>query len=89
MNPLFSAGLFAALKGVLYSDLKAEIIQSLAELGLSEKLHQKVETLSSGQKRKLCVAIAFVCQSFHDVYFDLTLSIGPQSDRQFSCRVSR
>lgn len=52
--------LFAAIKSVP-KDRRDEMIRNaIAEVGLDEKTDQLSSTLSGGQKRKLCVAIAFI-----------------------------
>eukprot|EP00002_Diphylleia_rotans_P030496 TRINITY_DN6270_c0_g1_i4.p1 TRINITY_DN6270_c0_g1~~TRINITY_DN6270_c0_g1_i4.p1 ORF type:complete len:1633 (-),score=415.86 TRINITY_DN6270_c0_g1_i4:245-5143(-) len=51
--------LFAALKGVPPHEQKQHVAERIKEVGLDEKLGSYSRTLSGGQKRKLCVAIAF------------------------------
>lgn len=55
-----AAGLFAMLKGVHVAKIGAEILSLAGSLGLLPKLYERVSTLSGGQKRKLCVAIALI-----------------------------
>eukprot|EP00002_Diphylleia_rotans_P011892 TRINITY_DN2339_c0_g1_i1.p1 TRINITY_DN2339_c0_g1~~TRINITY_DN2339_c0_g1_i1.p1 ORF type:complete len:1630 (+),score=380.69 TRINITY_DN2339_c0_g1_i1:63-4952(+) len=51
--------LFAALKGVPKSEVEKHVRDRIHEVGLDEKTNSYSKTLSGGQKRKLCVAIAF------------------------------
>eukprot|EP00002_Diphylleia_rotans_P010817 TRINITY_DN2139_c0_g1_i4.p1 TRINITY_DN2139_c0_g1~~TRINITY_DN2139_c0_g1_i4.p1 ORF type:complete len:1384 (+),score=248.88 TRINITY_DN2139_c0_g1_i4:167-4318(+) len=51
--------LFAALKGVPYPDLQNHVEERIKDVGLEEKAQSLSKDLSGGQKRKLCVAIAF------------------------------
>ena len=54
--------MFAALKGVPASELKAEVEKMVQSVGLTEKRKAMSKTLSGGQKRKLSVGIAFIGQ---------------------------
>ncbi|KAM9954402.1 hypothetical protein ACTFIW_003943 [Dictyostelium discoideum] len=52
---------YAALKGYTNSNQrKVEATKIALEVGLGEKLNAPAGTLSGGQKRKLCLAIAFI-----------------------------
>jgi ABC-type multidrug transport system ATPase subunit len=52
--------MYARFKGLPRKELPAEVAAKVQEVGLSDKLHAAVSTLSGGQKRKLSVAIAFI-----------------------------
>lgn len=51
---------FAALRGVPPSASEGTITEALAALGLAEKRHARVATLSGGQKRRLWVATSLL-----------------------------
>jgi ATP-binding cassette subfamily A (ABC1) protein 3 len=59
--------LYAGLKGVPYRQIKKAVNELIAEIGLEEKRNFPSGALSGGQKRKLCLAMAFVGGS--DVIF--------------------
>jgi len=48
------------LKGLPVDEVEGEINRMLADLGLGDKRHARVKTLSGGMKRKLSVGIALV-----------------------------
>eukprot|EP00002_Diphylleia_rotans_P008603 TRINITY_DN1856_c0_g1_i5.p1 TRINITY_DN1856_c0_g1~~TRINITY_DN1856_c0_g1_i5.p1 ORF type:complete len:1310 (-),score=247.31 TRINITY_DN1856_c0_g1_i5:79-4008(-) len=50
---------FAALKGVSPAERERHITERIEEVGLAEKTNALSSALSGGQKRKLCVSIAF------------------------------
>jgi len=50
----------AQLKGLLASAVGNEVDRTLTDLGLEDKRHALVKTLSGGMKRKLSVGIALV-----------------------------
>jgi len=52
--------LFSAIKGVHGSAIKRQVNDKVQEVGLEEKFNVFAERLSGGQKRKLCVAMAFI-----------------------------
>ena len=52
--------LYANLKGVPKDELEAEVSRYEEQIGLTEKRHAFASTLSGGQKRKLCVALALI-----------------------------
>lgn len=52
--------LFAELKGVPKNEIDSRIQKAIEDVGLTEKTNSQSKTLSGGQKRKLCVAIAFI-----------------------------
>jgi ATP-binding cassette subfamily A (ABC1) protein 3 len=51
---------FARLKGISRSNVDSVVDSIIKEVGLTEKIDSKSSTLSGGQKRKLCVGIAFI-----------------------------
>jgi len=55
--------IYAALKGVDQRSLKSEAEKMAIEVGLGEKMHAAAGTLSGGQKRKLCLGLAFIGRS--------------------------
>lgn len=59
--------LYAGLKGVPYKQIKRTVDTLIEDIGLSEKRLFQAGALSGGQKRKLCLAMAFVGGS--DVIF--------------------
>eukprot|EP00026_Physarum_polycephalum_P000423 Phypoly_transcript_00424.p1 GENE.Phypoly_transcript_00424~~Phypoly_transcript_00424.p1 ORF type:complete len:1603 (+),score=299.16 Phypoly_transcript_00424:284-4810(+) len=59
--------LYAGLKGVPYKSIKRTVDELIEEIGLTEKRLFQAGALSGGQKRKLCLAMAFVGGS--DVIF--------------------
>ncbi|KAN0050678.1 hypothetical protein ACTA71_003823 [Dictyostelium dimigraforme] len=72
---------YAQLKG--YSDLKEakkEATQMGIDVGLEIKLHSKAGTLSGGQKRKLCLGIAFIGPNSNILFLDeVTSGLDPLS----------
>jgi len=52
--------LYAAFAGIPAEYIEAEIATMIAEVGLAEKMHEPVSSLSGGQKRKLSLSIAFL-----------------------------
>jgi len=55
--------IYAALKGVSNRLINSEAEKMAVEVGLGEKMHAAAGTLSGGQKRKLCLGIAFIGRS--------------------------
>lgn len=51
---------FAGMYGVPVSERKARILETLTDLGLEEKIHDRARTLSGGMKRRLMVAKAIL-----------------------------
>jgi len=51
------------LKGLPVDEVADEVKQMLSDLGLEDKSHARVKTLSGGMKRKLSVGIALVGRS--------------------------
>ena len=48
------------MKGLPANEVVAEVSQMLSDLGLEDKRHARIKTLSGGMKRKLSVGIALV-----------------------------
>ncbi|KAF2072348.1 hypothetical protein CYY_006343 [Polysphondylium violaceum] len=55
--------IYAALKGVESRFINSEAEKMAIEVGLGDKMHAVSGTLSGGQKRKLCLGIAFIGRS--------------------------
>ncbi|GBG23990.1 ABC transporter ATP-binding protein [Hondaea fermentalgiana] len=71
--------LFSALRGKrLDKDATHDL---LLELELSDKLHAKARTLSGGQRRKLCLAIALIGDTDIIVLDEMTAGVDPVSRR--------
>lgn len=51
---------FARLKGIPSASVQNVVQKVIEDVGLTEKVNSPSSTLSGGQKRKLCVAIAFI-----------------------------
>ncbi|KYQ94015.1 ABC transporter A family protein [Tieghemostelium lacteum] len=70
--------LFSRIKGLEEEDIPQQVLTSLEEVGLLDQRDQTSTVLSGGQKRRLCLAIAFIgnpdvvfldeCSSGLDVY---------------------
>lgn len=54
---------YAGLKGIQWTHTKDLVDKMLHELKLDEKGYQKAGELSGGQKRRLCVGMAFIAGS--------------------------
>lgn len=52
--------LICALKGIPRAQASDSVVQILADVGLTQKAHDLVKTLSGGQKRRLSVSMALV-----------------------------
>ncbi|GFY39409.1 ATP-binding cassette sub-family A member 2 [Trichonephila inaurata madagascariensis] len=75
--------LFARLKGLLDEDnVKKEVDEMLDRLNLAEKEDECTETLSGGQRRRLCVGIAFVGGSKVVILDEPTSSVDPVARRK-------
>ncbi|GFQ65966.1 phospholipid-transporting ATPase ABCA1 [Trichonephila clavata] len=75
--------LFARLKGILDEDnVKKEVDEMLDRLNLVEKEDECTETLSGGQRRRLCVGIAFVGGSKVVILDEPTSSVDPVARRK-------
>jgi ATP-binding cassette, subfamily A (ABC1), member 5 len=51
---------FAAVRGILHSEIESEVAKTMKECDLNENCDRIVKHLSGGQKRKLSVAIAII-----------------------------
>jgi ATP-binding cassette subfamily A (ABC1) protein 3 len=51
---------FGSVKGFFGQALEIRISEMLGEVGLSDKIDTRSESLSGGMKRKLCLAIALI-----------------------------
>ncbi|KAF8786913.1 ATP-binding cassette sub-family A member 3 like protein [Argiope bruennichi] len=75
--------LFARLKGILDANVvKKEVNEMLNRLNLIEKQDECTETLSGGQRRRLCVGIAFVGGSKVVILDEPTSSVDPVARRK-------
>ncbi|CAL1272853.1 unnamed protein product [Larinioides sclopetarius] len=75
--------LFARLKGILDNNIvKKEVDEMLDRLDLIEKQDECTETLSGGQRRRLCVGIAFVGGSKIVILDEPTSSVDPVARRK-------
>ncbi|GIY50749.1 phospholipid-transporting ATPase ABCA1 [Caerostris extrusa] len=75
--------LFARLKGILgHKEVKKEVDEMLDRLNLVEKQDECTETLSGGQRRRLCVGIAFVGGSKVVILDEPTSSVDPVARRK-------
>ncbi|GBM61129.1 ATP-binding cassette sub-family A member 1 [Araneus ventricosus] len=75
--------LFARLKGILDTNIvKKEVDEMLDRLNLIEKQDECTETLSGGQRRRLCVGIAFVGGSKVVILDEPTSSVDPVARRK-------
>eukprot|EP00126_Sphaerothecum_destruens_P010030 Sdes_comp20661_c0_seq1m15977 len=77
-----TVSLFAGLKGVPWENISREVDEILYDIGLSYKADSFTESLSGGQKRKVCIAISFIGTS--DVVFldEPTSGMDPYSRRE-------
>ncbi|XP_035224819.1 ATP-binding cassette sub-family A member 2-like isoform X2 [Stegodyphus dumicola] len=74
--------LFAQLKGLLDSaSIDEDVEKMLQSLNLEEKQHQPAEVLSGGQRRRLCVGIAFIGDSKVIILDEPTSSVDPVARR--------
>ena len=74
--------LFARLRGLHGSQLRADVAKMLESLGFPDKAHSLAGTLSGGQKRRLCVGLSMVGGN-SVVYLDEpTAGLDPVSRRQ-------
>ncbi|KAM9962595.1 hypothetical protein ACTFIR_005509 [Dictyostelium discoideum] len=73
--------IYASLKGVSPSEIQREAEKMAVEVDLGEKIHSQAGSLSGGQKRKLCLGIAFIGRS--DVIFldEVSSGMDPLSRR--------
>ncbi|GAM22412.1 hypothetical protein SAMD00019534_055870 [Acytostelium subglobosum LB1] len=73
--------IYAALKGVPSHDIQKEAERMAKEVGLPEKMNAPSGTLSGGQKRKLCLGIAFIGRSEVIFLDEVTSGMDPLSRR--------
>lgn len=73
--------IYASLKGVAMRDIEAEATKMAKEIGLEEKMNAPSKTLSGGQKRKLCLGIAFIGRSTVIFIDEATSGMDPLSRR--------
>ena len=71
--------LFETIKGV--KPTPESILQKAREVDLEEKLHSHAKTLSGGQKRKLCVAMALCGEPKFVLFDEPTSGMDPYSRR--------
>ncbi|EGG24684.1 ABC transporter A family protein [Cavenderia fasciculata] len=73
--------IYAGLKGVPSRDIAKEAIRMTKDVGLEEKMNAPSDTLSGGQKRKLCLGIAFIGRSSVIFLDEVTSGMDPLSRR--------
>ncbi|GAM22430.1 hypothetical protein SAMD00019534_056050 [Acytostelium subglobosum LB1] len=73
--------IYAALKGVRGKDIAVQADKMCDEVGLGEKKNAPSGTLSGGQKRKLCLGIAFIGRSEVIFLDEVTSGMDPLSRR--------
>ncbi|GAM22256.1 hypothetical protein SAMD00019534_054310 [Acytostelium subglobosum LB1] len=73
--------IYAALKGIRREDIDAHADKMAEEVGLADKKHSPAGTMSGGQKRKLCLAIAFIGRSEVIFLDEVTSGMDPLSRR--------
>ncbi|KYQ89278.1 ABC transporter A family protein [Tieghemostelium lacteum] len=74
--------IFASLKGVPPHEIEYEANKYAKEVGLEEKKNAIAKSLSGGQKRKLCLAIAFIGGSKLIFIDEATSGLDPKSRRE-------
>ncbi|XP_070539955.1 ATP-binding cassette sub-family A member 2-like isoform X1 [Ptychodera flava] len=72
---------YSQLKGVSTTNFKTERKKLLTDIGLIEKRHNTINTLSGGMKRKLSVAIAFTGGSKTVILDEPTAGVDPHARR--------
>ncbi|EGC30067.1 hypothetical protein DICPUDRAFT_50951 [Dictyostelium purpureum] len=72
--------IYATLKGIT-KGIKREAEKMAIEVGLGEKIHSPASSLSGGQKRKLCLGIAFIGRSTVCILDEPTSGMDPLSRR--------
>lgn len=72
---------YSRLKGMAEDEIRKEMDKMIEDLGLSNKRHSLVQTLSGGMKRKLSVAIAFVGGSRAVILDEPTAGVDPYARR--------
>ncbi|EFA79499.1 hypothetical protein PPL_07550 [Heterostelium album PN500] len=73
--------IYAALKGITSKHVDEEAEKMAFEIGLGEKINAPAGTLSGGQKRKLCLGIAFIGHSKIIFLDEVTSGMDPLSRR--------
>ncbi|EFA79500.1 ABC transporter A family protein [Heterostelium album PN500] len=73
--------IYAALKGLSGKQVQTEAEKMAQEIGLAEKINAQAGTLSGGQKRKLCLGIAFIGRSEVIFLDEVTTGMDPLSRR--------
>ncbi|EGC37880.1 hypothetical protein DICPUDRAFT_29588 [Dictyostelium purpureum] len=73
--------IYASLKGVSSNNIEREAEKMAIEVDLGEKLHTPAGSLSGGQKRKLCLGIAFIGRSEVVFLDECTSGMDPLSRR--------
>ncbi|KAM9992350.1 hypothetical protein ACTFIY_009791 [Dictyostelium cf. discoideum] len=73
--------IYASLKGVESRNIQREAERMATEVGLAEKLNAPAGSLSGGQKRKLCLGIAFIGRSKIIFLDEVTSGMDPVSRR--------
>ncbi|KAK5583474.1 hypothetical protein RB653_005070 [Dictyostelium firmibasis] len=73
--------IYASLKGVKSRNIQSEAERMATEVGLEEKFNAPAGSLSGGQKRKLCLGIAFIGRSNIIFLDEVTSGMDPVSRR--------
>ncbi|EFA81777.1 hypothetical protein PPL_05772 [Heterostelium album PN500] len=74
--------IYAALKGVENSSVESEAINMAKMVGLGGEMNSSAGKLSAGQKRKLCLGIAFIGRSEVILIDEVTSGMDPKSRRE-------
>ncbi|KAK5577017.1 hypothetical protein RB653_001954 [Dictyostelium firmibasis] len=75
--------IYASLKGITNKkQIKTEAVMMANEVDLGEKLHTPAGSLSGGQKRKLCLGIAFIGRSSIIFLDEVSSGMDPSSRRK-------
>ncbi|KAN0044900.1 hypothetical protein ACTA71_006426 [Dictyostelium dimigraforme] len=75
--------IYASLKGITNKkQIKSEALKMANEVDLAEKLHTPAGSLSGGQKRKLCLGIAFIGRSTIIFIDEVSSGMDPSSRRK-------
>ncbi|KAN0018400.1 hypothetical protein ACTFIU_011016 [Dictyostelium citrinum] len=75
--------IYASLKGITNKkQIKADALKMANEIDLGEKLHTPAGSLSGGQKRKLCLGIAFIGRSTIIFLDEVSSGMDPSSRRK-------
>ncbi|KAN0029456.1 hypothetical protein ACTA71_007583 [Dictyostelium dimigraforme] len=73
--------IYASLKGIESRNIQREAERMATEVGLAEKFNAPAGSLSGGQKRKLCLGIAFIGRSKIIFLDEVTSGMDPVSRR--------